>query len=140
MENREIKFRGISSDTGKWIYGFLNKPFKDVTQIIENIPSNASQMSLVINGSEGQFTGLKDINGKEIYESDIVRSIKGFYSSKIAEVVWMKKRCAFYFISNGYGTDIVNRNPYQSAYKINSYKVEVIGNIHENKELLDERK
>jgi uncharacterized phage protein (TIGR01671 family) len=134
--SRIIKFRGLSSDSGKWIYGYLNKPFEDLTQIIENTKSNASQMSLIENDTEGQFTGFIDVNGKEIYEGDIVRSIKGFYSSKIAEVVWMEKRCAFYFISNGCGTDIVNRNPHQSAYKINSYKVEVIGNIHETPYLL----
>jgi hypothetical protein len=88
MKRREIKFRGIPIDKEKFIYGFLNRPFDDITQIIEKIPSNASQMTLIVNGSEGQFTGLLDVNGREIYEGDIVDRVSFNGISDFGEVVY----------------------------------------------------
>lgn len=83
-----------------------------------------------------QFTGKYDKNKKPIYEGDIVKSDRPFYNSKIAEVRWLNERCSFYFVAKTVGTDIINREPYESAYKMNSLKVEVIGNIYQNAELL----
>lgn len=133
---REIKFRGFSSDSNKWIYGYLNRPFDDVTQIIEKIPSNASQMSLIVNGSEGQFTGFLDKNGKEIYDGDLVKdgSIKYPY---LKEVYWDDRfQWSLRLINNG--------NQFAGSLSGDKYivpkemKIEVIGNIHENSELLDD--
>lgn len=130
--SRELKFRAWNKNANRY-----SKPFGIKSTVLNFTDDDGlGIMKSLSNEEVEQFTGFKDVNGKEIYEGDIVRSIKGFYSSKIAKVVWMEKRCAFYFISNGCGTDIVNRNPHESAYKINSYKVEVIGNIHETPELL----
>ncbi len=85
-----------------------------------------------------QFTGKYDKNKKPIYEGDIVKSDKKFYSTNLAEVRWLNDRCSFYFVAKTVGTDIINREPYESAYKINSLKVEVIGNIYQNAELLQD--
>lgn len=129
MEKREIKFRGFSADSNKWIYGYLNKPFDDITQIIEKIPSNASQMSLIVNGSEGQFTGLLDKNGKEIYEGDIVGFIEDYKSDSLGLVIYNIKTCGF-IIEKINTTDIFKH------IHIFQGKCEVIGNFFQGSDLL----
>lgn len=136
MERREIKFRGFSADSNKWIYGYLNRPFDDITQIIEKIPSNASQMSLVVNGSEGQFTGLFDKNGKEIYEGDIFSYIHNescWECNFIGDVVWIKSESSFGMRTDKNCDTFTSDSDIQK--KILNY-LEVIGNIYENSNLL----
>lgn len=82
-----------------------------------------------------QYTGHKDINGKEIYNGDIVKGKFERYGGT-GIIKWLDKRYGFYIVSNTIGTDIINRRPFQSAFKINSCKLEVIGNIFENPEFI----
>jgi len=117
---REIKFRGKSKDTGKWIYGDLIHWKWSV-----EIKSKDEEIELsrtVIPETVGEYTGLKDKNGKEIYEGDIVEF--DAHGKKQGVVKYSDTHCHFYI---QYSNSIIH-------YSLWS-KVLIIGNIYENPNL-----
>lgn len=74
-----------------------------------------------------QFTGIYDINGKEIYEGDIVRFRRSDDKFFIGEIAYIDKYGAYFVIHSGISDN--------QLYAFDHY--EVIGNIFENPELLD---
>lgn len=146
--NREIKFRGKRVKDGKWIYGNLaNYAFNfrslsiHKSVIFENIASFATDnFGYVIDDCEideetvWQFTGLYDRNGKEIYDGDIVRIYDGERCFNIV-VKWSKEAMAFMACyCDG------NQSPLSwfSGLLSKTHEVEVVGNIYDNKNLLEE--
>ena len=119
---REILFRGKRNDNGNWIEGSLfTRPNRCY---IFPLPITTSK-SEVIPETVGQFTGLTDKNGKNIFEGDICRIGNLLYK------VEFKYSCWWF--------TILSRKVY-CCPAFNSHcgdLCEVIGNIHDNPELLE---
>lgn len=123
---RQIKFRGKSIETGQWVYGSLLQMQSGSSILVEDIDAKLYDEYKVIPDTVGQFTGLYDKDGREIYEGDILSS--GYMDAGNIEVRFV--RGVFAFLWNG---DLDNECPTTAP---THEWAEVIGNIHDNPELL----
>ena len=132
---REFLLRGKRTDNGEWVYGyytkaryFLNK--KEMHIIfepdVEAFPHcEFTGYEEVLPETVGQYTGLTDKNGVKIFEGDIVSLVK--HDGLIYKVVYVPCR---YELVNSKGVNCFVLDIYKSE------NIEVIGNIHDNPELL----
>lgn len=103
---------------GSWVVGFLSG---------EHYIANDSGEYLIDPSTICQCTGLKDKNGKLIWENDIIKTKVG-----TAKVVWNKSEWRIEWLKN----DLWRKDLYYWAVE-DIQRVEVIGNIFDNKELLE---
>ena len=120
---REIEFRGIRKDDGKWVYGYYFKTWEQA-YILWGTINGIPHMVEVIPETVGQYTGLKDKNGVEICEGDNLQTTH----HGIGRVIWSDNSSAWHIKPE--------KEPGQDVFlcDYSSETLEVIGNIHENPE------
>ena len=164
---REILFRGKRLDNGEWIEGnfyesgiigvfilqgktrkTIDAKTGEITLYDEAIPFEVRPSTV------GQYTGLKDKNGKRIFEGDIIRMNQNENDISVVEFgkfgcVCTEDESITDFVHGWYyrplPTDALSRcEPFCWPFQLNEMcikydGIEVIGNIRDNPELLDER-
>lgn len=133
---RTIKFRGKELIHNKWIFGGLAEDRNDNAVILPK--ENWQKGGCVDKDTIGQFTGLHDKNGKEIYEGDIVNFDDSPYSvyahPYTGKVVFYKGQfCVEHY------EDCFTTTFYTPLFKDDfaDKKTTILGNIHDNPELLN---
>lgn len=138
---REIKFRGKRQDNGEWVVGdLIHKNNGDVAirtylnvWVDNSDDIDAYGEEFIINpATVGQYTGLKDKNGKEVWEGDIV-----MVESRDEEYDAILAECPFLvmFSDGGFCIAEDEESPWGPISELES--LEVIGNIHDHPELLN---
>jgi len=144
---REIKFRGKMADGGRWLYGsLLTWPDGDTYMLYDKDFATSGTVSKdpVLPETVGQYTGLKDKKGNDIYDGDIL-FVQFSDGSRSYELVgwnavqssWgCMSRYDYQSICEGF--DFAEfKNYVLHAYMKKALICEVAGNIHDNKELLN---
>lgn len=134
---REILFRGKRADNGEWVYGNLFIPdYPDYpTEIC--IGTNIVRITYdVIPKTVGQFTGLIDKNRKKIFDGDIAK-FKRFGDTCIGKIIFNQKTGGFEFWWNVTVGAYGEKATYRANLSVCD-DIEVIGNIHDNFELLEQ--
>jgi uncharacterized phage protein (TIGR01671 family) len=143
--NREIKFRGKRKDNGEWIYGYLCE-FEGSLYVIPKSYFGTNYFGeahykvdrelkkgiaigewfAITQETVGDFTGLLDKSGKEIYDGDIIKT-----DNRLTMITWT---------GNGFNGVYMNDNgTWDDQWEdqiSRSYKIDLLGNIHDNPELL----
>lgn len=125
---REILFRGKRKDNGKWVEGHYGEYYSGK----ENVPCisisketiSGSLYYDVIPKTVGQYTGLTDKNGVKIFEGDILHTAQGDFV-----VRWSENICSFVAGEKERMRPCMNSGTMKHC--------EVIGNIHDNPELIE---
>lgn len=146
---REILFRGKRADNKKWVYSSFIMQDKEHKVLSAEVELFDGKMWWVIcPETVGEYTGLKDKNGNKIFEGDIFVSYE--YGDKKYDLIGVIERRGASFILRSENYEDSQLNDYVEGtithYKPNGERIvlesdivqgEVIGNIHDNPELLE---
>ncbi len=126
--NRDCGYHRTDYKNGDWVYGLITRPYNEMYEVPMQMANTDGVEGIEVDYKTlGQFTGLTDKNGKKIFEGDIVEAnmlysgIVNFFTKKEIVLVRYVEGC-FYPLY-----DYVKR------------EIEVIGNIHDNPELLEKK-
>lgn len=123
---REVLFRAKGKDDGKWVYGWYCRypfgkwPLKDAIIPSEEAESGCFRFVEVDPATVGRYTGRRDRNGKRIFEGDVVDAVRS------GDETW---RCV---VSD------IRKIPAEMCGS-NVKSMDIVGNIHDNPELLEEK-
>lgn len=136
MEKREIKFRGLEAN-GKWHYGQVIETFHFTYVVnLHNMPAAsipAGYFREVDPETVGQYTGLRDRNGVEIYEGDILCDEK-----QVSDHSYLFR---VEYVDGWFVGQPAMSNPYPGYLQFNDFlNYSVLGNIHEDQELITKTK
>ena len=137
MKMREILFHGKRADNGEWVEGdVLQTRYHSghiEYQIMPQTPISSAYP--VLSETVGQYTGLTDKNRKKIFEGDICR-FKRFNDIHVGEIVFNVTTASFVMryqsIVGAYGEKATHKMLLSACDNI-----EIIGNIHDNPELME---
>lgn len=131
---RVVKFRGKTQD-GKWVYGDLIHSGSDEIAILEFDAPCLEAVTDVVPESVGQFTGLHDKDGKEIYEGDVITQYLVFPHYRNGEQYECNARRGQVLFDKLWGFVLLSKSRLYHLFG-DGLTQEVIGNIHDNTNLL----
>lgn len=140
--DREIKFRGKDIETNEWRYGYLQHNYnKKYSRILSPLSIDTFYFPIqefrVAGNTVGQYTEVSDKNNKEIYDKDIV---KAPFLDPIFDCIIDNAfvNAVITFNNGSWVVDYGNRDKKVYLCELCD-KIEVIGNLIDNKELLEEK-
>lgn len=136
---REILFRGkVADEPDEWVYGYLIDE-KTIFQKEVHRQSKCCGCGSfdVKEETIGQYTGLTDKNGTKIFEGDIVKGCsKSYKPNFLCEIYFNENMCHYGLTINRGSYTKHQTHDWLELTKAKAKKLEVIGNIHNNPELL----
>lgn len=148
---REILFRAKTKHHGDWVEGlyavldpvdrpeYIRKPCHVIIPTMTSFNlwnSYLYKFHQIVPETLGQFTGLLDGNGKKIFEGDILERRRTYGHIERVEIRFESSSFGFHIIGTADCCDPID----DCEYGIDTTNYEIIGNIHDNPELLKKEK